>query len=271
VLVVGSRIGELDTWGKAPSWGEPGKQKVIHMDIDPLSIGLNRPVDVAINGDAAAVMPALLAAVRARADSTLPPCTPSSGSASSSASGSSSSTPPLPAISSIQAACRPRRARLLPPRRHHRARRRQHHYLGRQLQPHLPAAQLPLHRPFRPPGHRPALRPRRQDGVAPDRPVYLLSGDGAIGFNIQELETARRYNLPVTVVVIADRGWGMERSSQMFARIGGMVETELYPGARYDQVAEAFGCYGTLVTSLDELKPALQAAADSGLPALVQV
>jgi acetolactate synthase I/II/III large subunit len=107
--------------------------------------------------------------------------------------------------------------------------------------------------------------------AAPERPVYLISGDGAIGFNIQELETARRYNLPVTVVVIADRGWGMERSSQMFARIGGMVETELYPGARYDQVAQAFGCFGALVTSLDELKPALAAAQDSGLPALVQV
>ena len=30
--------------------------------------------------------------------------------------------------------------------------------------------------------------------AAPDRPVYLISGDGAIGFNIQELETARRYD-----------------------------------------------------------------------------
>src|SRR5690606_14194869 len=54
-------------------------------------------------------------------------------------------------------------------------------------------------------------------------------------------------------------------------RIGGMVETELFPGARYDKVAEAFGCHSALVTSLDELQPALQAAVDSGLPALIQV
>jgi acetolactate synthase-1/2/3 large subunit len=107
--------------------------------------------------------------------------------------------------------------------------------------------------------------------AAPERPVYLISGDGAMGFNLQELETARRYGLSVTIVVIFDRGWGMERSSQMFARMGGMVETELYPGARYDRVAEAFGCFGALVASLDDLQPALQAATDSGLPALIQV
>ncbi len=77
--------------------------------------------------------------------------------------------------------------------------------------------------------------------AAPDRPVYLISGDGAIGFNIQELETARRYGAAITVVVSCDRGWGMERSSQMFAQIDGLVECDLYPETRYDLVAEAIG------------------------------
>jgi acetolactate synthase I/II/III large subunit len=270
VLVAGSRVGELDTWGKAPSWGEPGTQKVIHVDIDPLSIGLNRPVDVAINGDAAAVVPALLQAVRSRADSRLPTV-----------------------------------------RAWEELARFQHKWqeqldgavAGDQLNPGQVVRAV---RDFFPRdaitvldggnttiwgvSYHPIYQPRSflftahfghlgtglpyalgARMAAPDRPVCLISGDGAIGFNLQELETARRYDLPVTVVVIADRGWGMERSSQMFARIGGMVETELFPGARYDKVAEAFGCYGALVTSLDELKPALRAAADSGLPALVQV
>jgi acetolactate synthase-1/2/3 large subunit len=107
--------------------------------------------------------------------------------------------------------------------------------------------------------------------AAPDRPVYLISGDGALGFNIQELETARRYNLPVTVIVSCDRGWGMERSSQMFAQLGGLVECDFYPEARYDRVAEAFGCYGEKVDELDQLRPALERAAESGKPALLQV
>jgi acetolactate synthase-1/2/3 large subunit len=107
--------------------------------------------------------------------------------------------------------------------------------------------------------------------AAPDRPVYLVSGDGAIGFNMQELETARRYDLPITVVVICDRGWGMERSSQMFAQIGGLVECDFYGDTRYDRVAEAFGCHGEWVDDLDGLRPALERATGSGKPALIQV
>ncbi len=111
--------------------------------------------------------------------------------------------------------------------------------------------------------------------AAPERPVYLISGDGAIGFNIQELETARRYNLPITVIVSCDQGWGMERSSQMFAqvvaRVGHMVECDLYPETRYDLVAEALGCHGEWVDQIEQLRPALERAAASGRPALIQV
>jgi acetolactate synthase-1/2/3 large subunit len=107
--------------------------------------------------------------------------------------------------------------------------------------------------------------------AAPDRPVYLISGDGAVGFNIQELETARRYSLPITVVVSCDRGWGMERSSQLFAQIGGLVECDLYPETRYDRIAQAFGCYGEKVDELDQLRPALERANESARPALIQV
>ena len=107
--------------------------------------------------------------------------------------------------------------------------------------------------------------------AAPDRPVCLISGDGALGFNLLELETARRYDLPITVVVSCDRGWGMERSSQMFAQLPGLVECDLYPGARYDRVAEALGCHGELVEDLGALRPALERAAGCGKPALIQV
>ncbi len=101
--------------------------------------------------------------------------------------------------------------------------------------------------------------------------MYLISGDGALGFNIQELETARRYNVPIVAIVACDRGWGMERSSQLFAQIVDMVETELHAGVRYDRVAEAFGCFGEKVDTLEELTPALERATASGKPALIQV
>jgi acetolactate synthase-1/2/3 large subunit len=107
--------------------------------------------------------------------------------------------------------------------------------------------------------------------AAPDRPVYLVSGDGALGFNIQELETARRYGANITVIVSCDRGWGMERTSQMFAQIGGLVECDFYPETRYDLVAKGFGCYSEVVEDPSEIRPALQRADEANAPALIQV
>jgi thiamine pyrophosphate-dependent acetolactate synthase large subunit-like protein len=63
----------------------------------------------------------------------------------------------------------------------------------------------------------------------------------------------------------------MERSSQLFAQIGGMVETELGGAIRYDEVAKAFGCHGEKIDELDQLQPALERATESGQPALIQV
>jgi thiamine pyrophosphate-dependent acetolactate synthase large subunit-like protein len=67
VLVVGARLGEYDGWGMPPAWGDPARQRTIQIDVDPLSIGLNRPVDVAIVADARAALAALLAAVQVQA------------------------------------------------------------------------------------------------------------------------------------------------------------------------------------------------------------
>lgn len=63
----------------------------------------------------------------------------------------------------------------------------------------------------------------------PERPVYLISGDGAIGFDVQELETDEQHHAaPIIVIVAVDEGWGMERSSQMMAQMPAFVETELF-------------------------------------------
>jgi acetolactate synthase-1/2/3 large subunit len=107
--------------------------------------------------------------------------------------------------------------------------------------------------------------------AAPNRTVYLITGDGALGFNIQELETARRHNANIVVVVSCDQGWGMERSSQTFFGMEKMIECDLVAETRYDQIAEGFGCHGEFVDALDQLQPALARATASGKPALIQV
>ncbi len=275
VLVVGGRVGELDSWGRAPSWGDPTRQQVIHIDADPASIGLNRPVDVGILGDARAALAALLAAVQKCAE-------PREEHAD---------------FERYRELSQQRRAQLEGALREE----------GGKVNPGRAVQEV---RDFFPrdaitvqdggntslwcASFNPILAPRSYlytakfghlgTGLpyaigaklaAPDRPVYLISGDGAIGFNIQELETAHRYNVPIVVVVLCDQGWGMERPSQVFAQVvaqaGGMVETELSPDTRYDLVAEAFGCHGEMVEELDQLRPALERAAESGKPALIQV
>src|SRR5690606_18390141 len=44
--------------------------------------------------------------------------------------------------------------------------------------------------------------------------VVSLTGDGGFGWNLQELATARKYNLPVTVIVFNDGYYGNVRAIQ---------------------------------------------------------
>ncbi|MFA6448536.1 MAG: thiamine pyrophosphate-binding protein, partial [bacterium] len=64
VLAIGVKFGELDFFGKAPLWGSAGKQKLIHNHIDPALIGINKKVDIALAGHAKIVLPQLLEAVK---------------------------------------------------------------------------------------------------------------------------------------------------------------------------------------------------------------
>ena len=48
----------------------------------------------------------------------------------------------------------------------------------------------------------------------PDRQVYAIVGDGAMGMHVQEIETAVRHELPVVFLVLCDRQWGMVKVNQ---------------------------------------------------------
>ena len=68
VLAVGTRLGELNMWGKPPMFGEPGKQKLIQIDTEPTHIGLNKPTDIPLIGDAKCILSQLMEAVKALTD-----------------------------------------------------------------------------------------------------------------------------------------------------------------------------------------------------------
>ncbi|MCB0900373.1 MAG: thiamine pyrophosphate-binding protein, partial [Actinobacteria bacterium] len=62
-LIVGSRMGETDWWGKAPNWAKPGSQATIQIDNDEARLGVNKPVTVALLADAKEALRALADAV----------------------------------------------------------------------------------------------------------------------------------------------------------------------------------------------------------------
>ena len=96
--------------------------------------------------------------------------------------------------------------------------------------------------------------------LRPDQRVLLVSGDGAFGLNGIELETAVRFKLPFTCVIGNDGGWGQIRSPQVsFFGEGRTVATSL-PTTRYDRVVEALGGRGAYITDPREIGPALERA-----------
>ncbi|MBW0012363.1 acetolactate synthase [Mycobacterium sp.] len=104
----------------------------------------------------------------------------------------------------------------------------------------------------------------------PDRQVVLLQGDGAFGFSGMEWDTLVRHNVPVVSVIGNNGIWALEKHP-MEALYGYSVVAELRPGTRYDEVVRALGGHGELVSAPGELRPALERAFTSGLPAVVNV
>jgi acetolactate synthase-1/2/3 large subunit len=104
----------------------------------------------------------------------------------------------------------------------------------------------------------------------PERQVCLLLGDGAFGFAGMEFDTYVRHGVPVVGVMGNNGIWALEKHPMEFL-YGYSVAADLQPGCRYDEVVRALGGHGELVTTPDELRPALERAFSSGKPALVNV
>jgi acetolactate synthase-1/2/3 large subunit len=104
----------------------------------------------------------------------------------------------------------------------------------------------------------------------PDRQVCLLMGDGAFGFAGMEFDTLVRHGVPVVAVMGNNGIWGLEKHP-MQSWLGISVATDLGPATRYDKVVEALGGYGEMIERPEEIRPALERAFKSGLPACINV
>ncbi|MDP2602117.1 MAG: thiamine pyrophosphate-binding protein [Deltaproteobacteria bacterium] len=103
----------------------------------------------------------------------------------------------------------------------------------------------------------------------PDSRVFMLTGDGAFGFNGMEFDTAVRHKLNIVAILGNDSAWGIDRQIQL-GLYGRAVATDLRQ-TRYDQVVQGLGGYGEFVERPEDLAPALERALGAQRPALLNV
>jgi benzoylformate decarboxylase len=97
-------------------------------------------------------------------------------------------------------------------------------------------------------------------GMALGRPAtrtVCLIGDGSAMYSIQSLWTAARRNLPLTVIVINNAGYGAMRSFSQVMQVRNVPGLEL-PGIDFVKLAEGMGCHAVRVTKSSELAGALK-------------
>ena len=81
---------------------------------------------------------------------------------------------------------------------------------------------------------------------------------------LQELSTARQFGVDITVIIANNGRYGTIRMHQENHYPGRVSGTELF-NPDYVQLAAAYGGTGHLVTAIDDLNPALDAADQGGL------
>ena len=97
--------------------------------------------------------------------------------------------------------------------------------------------------------------------AAPSASVVCLTGDGGIGYSLAELETAARYGVALTVIVLNNSalGWSRHYDRHFYGYEG---ETR-FTDVDYAAVARGLGCDGFRVTTEGELTAAIAKAMGS--------
>ena len=92
----------------------------------------------------------------------------------------------------------------------------------------------------------------------PERPVVLLSGDGAFTFTVAEIECAVRQRLHFIAIVADDQGWGITRTGHI-KQFGEAIASSLGPIA-FDRLAESLGARGVVAATPEAIGAELDRA-----------
>jgi acetolactate synthase-1/2/3 large subunit len=274
ILVVGARLDEFLGFGRDPSFYAEDA-KFIHVDIVPDAIGKNRPVEVGIVGDAGAVLSQMLDTAKKIAKKRAAGNFAKQSRAAweqlfevleKDADSDEIPIKPQRLMREIREFASPESLFILDGGD---TTAWAYVYLRANYPGQIIGSQGPL-------GHLGAGLPITIAAklARPEKPVYLISGDGSFLFNVSELDTAVRYNVPIVVIVNNDCAWGLVYHTRLLktrSEEKASCGTLLNEHARLDKLAEGFGAGGELVTKPSEIQPALKRAVDSGRPYVLDV
>lgn len=104
----------------------------------------------------------------------------------------------------------------------------------------------------------------------PQRKTACIIGDGGFLYNAQELSTARKYNISLTIVLFNDNAYGNVLRAQQEDYDGHVLGTELQ-NPDFLQFAASFGVPAVRVNGAGELKQAMRAMLELEGPTLIEV
>jgi acetolactate synthase-1/2/3 large subunit len=107
--------------------------------------------------------------------------------------------------------------------------------------------------------------------VGGKRRVFGLTGDGGIGYHIADLETALRLKIPAVQIVLNNSSLAFEYDVQKYVHGELCPEASEFLDVPFADVARAFGAHGERVTDPEQFIPALRRAEESGKPAIIDV
>ena len=104
----------------------------------------------------------------------------------------------------------------------------------------------------------------------PQSKCVAVMGDGSFGFTVGELETITRYKLPILMIVISNSVYGWIKASQKSGYDERYYSVD-FSRTNHAKVAEAYGVRSWSVDDPQKLEAILKAAIECGEPALVDI
>lgn len=92
----------------------------------------------------------------------------------------------------------------------------------------------------------------------PDRRVVQITGDGAMGFHIQEWDTMVRHRLPIMTVILNNQVWGMSIHGQQIMFGANYAAITRLADTQYADIARSFGCHAERVEHYQDLEAAIE-------------